>query len=74
VQVVCAFYKLAQGCNLLICKELFIMGQSTISFVLQEVITTFNVIFKNLITWPFRNKMEMVMQGVMGMKNYKNRK
>ncbi len=50
------------------------MGQSTISFVLQEVITTFNVIFKNLITWPFRNKMEMVMQGVMGMKNYKNRK
>jgi hypothetical protein len=50
VQVACAFYKLAQGCNVLICKELFIVGQSTISFVLQEVITTFNVVFKNLIT------------------------
>jgi len=52
----CAFDKLAQGCN-----ALFVVGQSTISFVLKKVIIAFNVVFKNLFTWPSRNKMEMVM-------------
>jgi hypothetical protein len=58
----CAFDKLAQGCNLLICSALFVVGQSIVSLVLREVIITFNVVFKNLITWPFGNKMEMVIQ------------
>jgi hypothetical protein len=61
VRVACAFYKLAQGCNFLICNELFDVGQSTISLVLRKVITTSNVVFKNLISWPSGNKMEMVM-------------
>jgi hypothetical protein len=61
--VACAFYKLAQGCNFLNCIELFVVGQSTISLVLRKVITTFNVVFKNLISRPYGNKMEMVMQG-----------
>lgn len=63
VQVAYAFYKLTQGCNLLICNELFTMGWFIVSLVLKEVIIVFNVIFKHLITWPPRNKMEMVMQG-----------
>jgi len=46
----CAFDKLAQGCNLLICSALFIEGQSTISLVLSEIIIAFNVVFKNLTT------------------------
>jgi hypothetical protein len=58
----CAFNKLTQGCNLLICNALFVMDQSTISLVLKGVIITFNVVFKNLITWPSGNKMEVVMQ------------
>jgi hypothetical protein len=58
----CAFDNLAQGCNLSICNALFVVGQSTVSFVLREVVIAFNVVFKNLITWPFGNKMEMVMQ------------
>lgn len=59
----CAFYKLTQGCNLLICNELFTMGWLIVSLVLKKVIIVFNVIFKHFITWPSRNKMEMVMQG-----------
>ncbi len=62
VRMACAFEKLAQGCNLLICSALFVVGQLIVSLVLREVIIAFNVIFKNLITWPFGNKMEMVMQ------------
>jgi hypothetical protein len=62
VRMACAFDKLAQGCNLLICSALFVVGQLTISLVFREVIITFNVVFKNPITWPFGNKMEMVMQ------------
>ncbi len=57
-----AFDKFAQGCNLLICSALFVMGQSTVSLALREVIIAFNVVFKNLITWPSGNNMEMVMQ------------
>ncbi len=38
------------------------MGQLIVSLVLREVIIAFNVVFKNLITWPSANKMEMVMQ------------
>ncbi len=62
VRMACAFDILAQGCNLLICSALFVVGQSIVSFFLREVIIAFNVVFKNLITWPFGNKMEMVMQ------------
>ncbi len=58
----CAFDKLAQCYNLLICSALFVAGQLTVSLVLREVIIAFNVVFKNLITWPSENKMEMVMQ------------
>jgi hypothetical protein len=67
VQMACAFDKLAQGCNLLICNALFVVGQLIVSFVLKEVVIAFNVVFKNFITWPFGNKMEMVMQ--VGLKN-----
>ncbi len=62
VRMACAFDNIARGCNLLICSALFVVGQLTVSFVLREVIIGFNVVFKNLITWPFGNKMEMVMQ------------
>ncbi len=58
----CAFDKLAQRDNLLICSALFVVGQLIVSLVLREIIITFNVVFKNLIIWPSENKMEMVMQ------------
>jgi hypothetical protein len=53
VCVTCAIYNLAQGVKLIICSELFIIGRSTISFIVQKVITLINIVFKNLITWPF---------------------
>jgi len=62
VQVACAFYKFAQGCNPLICCELFVMGRLTISLILKKIITTFNVVFKKIITWTSGIEMEMVMQ------------
>jgi hypothetical protein len=63
VWVVNVFYKIAQGSNLLICNELFIVGWSTILLVFQEVIIIFDVLFKKLISWPFENKMDAIMQG-----------
>jgi hypothetical protein len=44
------FYKIAQGSNLLICSELFIVCWSTILLVFQEVIIAFDVFFKKLIS------------------------
>jgi hypothetical protein len=58
----CAFEKLPPGRNLLICSALIVMGQLIVSLVVREVIIAFNIVFKNLITWPSGNKMEMVMQ------------
>jgi hypothetical protein len=61
VCVTCAIYKLTQGVNLLICSELFVISRSIISFIVQKVITFINIGFKNLITWPFGSKMDVVM-------------
>lgn len=61
VCVTCAIYNLAQGVNLLICSALFVISRSTISFIVQKVITFINIGFKNLITWPFGSKMDVVM-------------
>lgn len=50
-----------QGINLLVCKELFVVSKSIISFVVWEVIRTINILFKNMIVWPFGSKMDVVM-------------
>jgi hypothetical protein len=47
VQVACVFYKLVQGCNLLICIELFIVCWSIILFIVKEVITKLLFFSKN---------------------------
>jgi hypothetical protein len=51
VHITCAIYKFSQGVNLLLCNELFVIGRSTIYFVVEKVITIVNVAFKNLISW-----------------------
>jgi hypothetical protein len=45
VGIACAFYKLVQGCNLLICNELFVVSWSTIFLVVREVIIVINIAF-----------------------------
>jgi hypothetical protein len=59
----CALYKIAQGCNLLICNELFTVGRSIVSIVLKEIIIGINIIFKKVLSWPIGNKIQTVMQG-----------
>ncbi len=59
----CALYKFFQGCNLLICNELFVVGQLTISVVLREFIIGINIVFKKVFSWPIENKMQTIMQG-----------
>jgi len=45
VCVTCSIYNLAQGVNLLICNEVFVIGRSTISFIVWKVITLINIVF-----------------------------
>lgn len=59
----CALYKKIQGCNLLICNELFVVGRLTISVVLREFIIGINIVFKKVFSWPIGNKMQTIMRG-----------
>jgi len=61
--VACALYNFFQGCTLLICNELFVVGQLTISVVLREFIIGINIVFKKVFSWPIGNKMQTIMQG-----------
>ncbi len=58
VCVACAFYKLVQKINLLVCSELFSVGRSIVSFVVRKVIKVINIIFKRMISWPSRSKVD----------------
>ncbi len=55
----CAFYKLTQRTNVLVCSELFGVGRSIISLVVRKVIRVINIIFKRMITWPSRCKVDI---------------
>jgi hypothetical protein len=52
IYVSCVIYKLAHGCNFLICNELFTIGKSITSLVLHRFFDAVNVVFKKLISWP----------------------
>jgi hypothetical protein len=67
-----ASYKFSQGVNLLVISELFGIGRSTISHVFQEVITSINIVCKNLISWPSGSKLEVVMIGFKSFYNLHN--
>jgi hypothetical protein len=57
----CDMYKLAQGCNLLICNELFIVGRYIVFLIVGEIIQIVNIILKkNMISWPSRGELEEV--------------
>ncbi len=59
----CALYKSFQGCNLLICNELFVVGRLTISVTLRKFIIGINIVFKKIFSLPIGNKMQAIMQG-----------
>jgi len=52
IYVSCVIYKLAHGCNFLICNELFTIGKSITSLVLHRFFDAVYVVFKKLISWP----------------------
>lgn len=58
--------------TILVCSELLAVDRSTISHVVQEVITSINIVFKNLISWPSRSKLEVVMIGFKSFYNLPN--
>ncbi len=59
--VSCVIYKLAHGCNFLICNELFIIGKFITSLVLHEFVDAVNVVFNKLISWPTSAKMYLIL-------------
>jgi hypothetical protein len=60
--VPCDVYKLAHNANFLICSELFTIGKTTISLVLHEFVKVVNITLRNLISWPMRAKLNVVME------------
>lgn len=54
-------YKLFHGSNLLTCNEQFVIGKSIVGLVIWKVVKVINVVFRNLISWPMGQKMEVVM-------------
>jgi hypothetical protein len=48
VRVACALYKIAQGCNMLICNEMFVVGQWIISLVIWKIIITNHLFFQEI--------------------------
>jgi hypothetical protein len=52
VHITCVLYRLTQRCNLVVCSNLFIVGQSIVSLVIKQIITTINLTFNKLIYWP----------------------
>jgi hypothetical protein len=57
VRGACALYKLVQGALLLICPELFAVGQSTVSVCLRDVVNAVNVGFRLEISFPRGNRL-----------------
>ncbi len=62
IWISCVIYKVVHGINVLICNELFIVGESIVSFVLHEFVFIVNHVCKNLICWPKGRAMKIVME------------
>jgi hypothetical protein len=61
VRLACALYKLVQGASLLICSEMFAVGQSTVSVCLRDVVHAVNLQFRAKISFPRGNRLLNVM-------------
>lgn len=62
IWISCVIYKVVHGVNVLICNELFIVGESIVSLVLHEFVSIVNHVCKNLICWPKGRAMKIVME------------
>jgi hypothetical protein len=67
VHVACVMYKLAQGYKCLICSEFFVINIFNMCLVIKEVIWTINIVFKKMVSWPFKVELEQVMTKFKGM-------
>jgi hypothetical protein len=63
IWVSCVIYNLAHGVNLLICNKCFAIGKSIVSLMLHEFVEVANIIFKKLILWPTRTKINVTIEG-----------
>lgn len=56
IRVACSLFKLAHGCSLLLCSELFAVGRSTVSEMLKDTVLAINVVLRHEIKWPIGNR------------------
>lgn len=52
VHVACTIFKLTQGASLIICNEMFMVGQSSMSMILHNVVHAINIMLRGEISWP----------------------
>ena len=57
VRVYCTLFKLAQGCSIFICSELFAMDKSTVSQMLGDTVYAVNETLRHEFTWPNSQKL-----------------
>jgi hypothetical protein len=62
IHVSCVIYKFPHSYNFLICNKLFVIGKSTISLIVHEVVVAFNLTFRKLISWLEGPKMQKMME------------
>ncbi len=60
--VACSIYKLVQGVNLLVCSELFAIGNSIIFVILHEFMYVVIVVYRTIIQGPRCLKMQMLIE------------
>lgn len=61
IRVYCEIYKLAHGANINQCNELFTIDKSIVGKVLREVVHASTTLYKFLIQWPTRHRLQTVM-------------
>jgi hypothetical protein len=57
VRVCCTLFKLAQGCSIFICSELFAIVKSSVSKMLQDTVYAMNETLRHELTWPNGQKL-----------------
>ena len=63
VCLACVLFKLSHGASFLICSEMFAIGRSTVSLMLQQVVQAINVSLRTEIQWPYGENITEIANG-----------
>jgi len=53
IRLACTLFKLSHTASFLICSKMFVVGRSTVSMMLRDVVHAISVSLRNEIRWPW---------------------